>query len=697
MDQQHDSPVTLFYSYAHEDEALRNELEKHLHLLRRSGSITTWHDRQIVPGTDWAHTIDRHLNESSIILLLISADFLASDYCYNIEMQRALERHQRGEACVIPIIIRPVDWQHTSFAHLQCLPRDGKPVTEWGNQDAAFRDIAESLRRTIEHQGFTSGDPVYMEPRNPYKGLRAFTRDDIGDFFGREALIDELATTIEIALTREQNRNQHERLLVVIGPSGSGKSSLVMAGLLSCLRDGGIFDSQEWIYLDPVFPGAHPLEALAVSLAPQFPARGAPSLHEDFTRVSDPKRAKRALHLLACQLVQASQRKVILVVDQFEEVFTLTTSEEERQQFLDLLVTAVTEPRGPVLVILTLRADFYDRPMQYPKLYQLIDAHHIAVLPMEGENLRRVIERPAQLPDVQLTFEGDLVGDLLFEMRGQAGALPLLQFTLDQLFERRSDHCLTLSAYRELGGVKGALSQHAEKTYVALPSEEHCRLARALFVRLIDPGVTEEDTTRRRAMFSEFTLRDTIQTCLLQETIDAFISARLLTANEIAGVTTIEVSHEALIREWPRLAEWIQARRNDILLQRKISEDAAEWEKHGRPVDRLYRGTQLVEAEAWEERNKPSINELAFLQHSAAEVEYQKQAEYTRQAKELNLQRRAARRQRYLFGMMGITAVALIAILVMTVVLQAQILAKLPPTVTNLDDHGPGSLREAIT
>ncbi len=152
MDQQYDNPVTLFYSYAHEDEIFRNELEKHLHLLKRRGLITTWHDRQIVPGTNWVQAIDRYLNESSIILLLISSDFLASDYCYNIEMQRALERHQHGEACVIPIIVRPVDWQHSPFAHLQCLPRDGKPITEWDNQDAAFRDIVEGLRRAIEHQ-----------------------------------------------------------------------------------------------------------------------------------------------------------------------------------------------------------------------------------------------------------------------------------------------------------------------------------------------------------------------------------------------------------------------------------------------------------------------------------------------------------------------------------------------------------------
>src|SRR5262249_28673048 len=161
------------------------------------------------------------------------------------------------------------------------------------------------------------------------------------------------------------------------------------------------------------------------------------------------------------------------------------------------------------------------------------------------------IKGPAALPDVLLSFEGNLVGDLLYEVRGQIGALPLLQFTLDQLFERRKDHLLTQQAYEAIGGVKGALSKHAEETYLALPSEKHRELARTLFLRLIDPGVTEQDTTRRRAMLTEMIFADPEQTRLMQETLDVFVKARLLTTNVNGDTeTTIEVSHEALIREW---------------------------------------------------------------------------------------------------------------------------------------------------
>ncbi len=316
--------------------------------------------------------------------------------------------------------------------------------------------------------------PIRMpleEPRNPYKGLRAFTRDDALDFFGRDGLIEDLAETIEGFLTAEKPSVPASRLLTVIGPSGSGKSSVVMAGLLPGLRRGALPGSQEWVYLDPIVPGKRPLEALTLALAPHLPERSLQSIRHDLEDDS-----ARGLHLLATQLLKRAGCKVVLMIDQFEELFTQALSQQERQRFIDLLVTAVTEPGGPLIALLTLRADFYDRPMHYAQLSQLIEVHQKSVLPMNPHELRAVIEQPAALPDVQLLFEGNLVGDLLFEAEGQAGTLPLLEFTLDQLFQLRDGHWLTRQAYQQIGGVKGALAKHAESTYESLPSEEHRRL-----------------------------------------------------------------------------------------------------------------------------------------------------------------------------------------------------------------------------
>ena len=741
---------SVFYSYAPEDLALRDALDKHLATLRRNGWIESWSDRDIRAGAEWKQEIDIHLRTADIILLLVSSDFLSSEYCYSLEMQEALRRHEAGEAVVIPILLRPVDWHETPFSSLQVLPGEGKSVTSWSNRDEAFEQIAQGIRRVVtalrqwvfiasspldqpfverlsqdlaargvvlwdqghvqlpdalvqdeaihsmirtasavlliaspdapyshlleEHLKlatllkkpmmvvWATGDDwdksvlkgwrkqeavdargeryeaaltelvarlrsrislspfvipasdtqeILFEPRNPYKGLRAFSHNDVRDFFGRATLVDELADVLEASLVREQRGNQNSRLLTVIGPSGSGKSSVVMAGLLPCLQSGKVLHSDEWVYLDPMLPGGHPLEGLAVTLARKLPERSVLSLQKDLESDS-----VRVLHLLASQIAQRLETKVVLLVDQFEELFAPTISEKERQHFIDLLVTAVTEPHGPVIVILTLRADFYHRPMSYPPLSRIMRQHLVHVLPMEIQDLRAVIEQPALLPEVGLSFEGDLVSDLLFEMRGQVGALPLLEFTLEQLFEQRNERLLTLQAYREIGGVKGALLRHAEATYAALSSEEHRRLAHALLLRLIDPGLTEQDTTRRRAALAELSLPDPSQTKMLREVADAFVAARLFTMSEIDGTTTVEVSHEAIIREWVRLGDWMREAREDILLQQSISDDVTEWERHGKPRDRLYRGSQLTEAQAWMKRNIPSQDEVQFLRTS---------------------------------------------------------------------------------
>ncbi len=267
-------------------------------------------------------------------------------------------------------------------------------------------------------------------------------------------MIGEFTDILEEKLIAEKKSNPDARLLVVVGPSGSGKSSVVMAGLLPALQTGSLPGSKQWVYLDPIVPGKYPIQSLTEALWAQLP-----TITPSQIRATLEDDSTRGLHLIAAFLARQQGKKVVLVVDQFEELFTQTTNEHERRRFIDLLMTAITDPQGPVILILTLRADFDDRPMQYPALGKLLEAHRRPVFPMELEDLRAVIEKPAKVPDVQLTFEGDLVGDLLFEVQGQVGALPLLQFTLDQLFQQRSGHLLTLKAYQEIGGVKGALAK----------------------------------------------------------------------------------------------------------------------------------------------------------------------------------------------------------------------------------------------
>ena len=538
-------------------------------------------------------------------------------------------------------------------------------------REPRYRLALDELVACLQEETGSSSPQVSLpvellgEPRNPYKGLRAFTEDDTTDFFGRERLIGELVDGVEERLRSEKSGASPARLLAVIGPSGSGKSSVVMAGLLPRLKLCALPGSGEWIYLESMVPGAHPLEMLALTLAPHFPERSLKSIHEDLEDGS-----ARGLHRLSTHLVKGSEKTVVLFIDQFEEVFNLTTLEDEREHFFALLLAAITERKGPVLVILTLRADFYDQLMSTKVLGRLISQHQLLVWPMEVDELRSAIKGPAALPDVRLVFEGNLVGDLLYEVRGQVGALPLLQFTLDQLFLQREGLTLTIAAYQKIGGVKGALVKHAEATYAALPSQEYRRLARSLFLRLIDPGMSGQDTTRRRASLTELSLSDTKQTVMIQDVADAFITARLLTTNEAAETTTIEVSHEALIREWPRLSDWLREGREDVRIQRVVSQDVVEWERRDKPKDRLYRGSQLKEARGWARRNIPSRKEATFLHASVVQ------------------------RVRFV-----VSTLALILLLVSTAGLALRFFLLLPAdrmVVTNLQDDGVGSLRQII-
>ncbi|HTK10970.1 MAG TPA: protein kinase [Ktedonobacteraceae bacterium] len=477
------------------------------------------------------------------------------------------------------------------------------------------------------------------EPRNPYKGLRSFTMDEASDFFGRGRLIDDLARKVQ-SLVTEQPHRVGNRLLALIGPSGSGKSSTMMAGLLPRLQLDMIPGSKQWVYLGPMRPEQRPGDALTVLLTQQFPNLTPQSIYADLGEES-----ARGLHffaeIMARKVRQADPRArscVVLVIDQFEEIFSPVVSERERQHFFDLLTTAATEPGGPLLVLLTLRADFYGHSMHYPALHSLIEANHMPVTPMNLDDLRAVIEGPAALPDVQVSFEGNLAGDLLFEAQGQAGALPLLEFTLDQLFEMRQGNMLTLPAYKQIGGVKGALVKYAEAVYAQLPNEEYRALTRALFLRLIDPGPTPQDATRRRATLSELALPDEKQSTISAAIADAFVAARLLVVNEQDRERTIEVSHEALIERWPRLFTWLREARSDIILQRTINGDTHTWLRRDRPVDRLYSGSELIEAQAWAKRNYPNQDEAEFLHASTAEQERRENEERIRQQEQIRMQ-----------------------------------------------------------
>ncbi len=464
------TPRQIFLSCLHADETFTARLEADL----QGRGITIWneHHGNTADTPDQENRLRQAIRAVDVVVLVVSSQTYSSHIVR--EHLRIAALYQRRLLYV---------WaEGEDLAALQ--PETGgetAPIDVIDAREPRYKLALDELVARLEEETDASSPvgaglaPALVEeasePRNPYKGLRAFTQDDATDFFGRERLVAELVDSVQERLRSAKSGSPAVRLLAVIGPSGSGKSSVVMAGLLPRLQQNALPGSAEWVYLSPMVPGVYPLETLALTLAPHLPDRSLKSLREDLEDDS-----ARGLHLLATHLVQGSEKKVVLFIDQFEAVFNLTTSEDERERFFALLRTSITERKGPVLVILTFRADFYDRLMTFSELGRLIQQHQLVVWPMEVEELRAAIKGPAALPDVLLTFEGNLVGDLLYDVRGQVGALPLLQFTLDQLFKRRKGHLLTLQAYQEIGGVRGALAQHAEHIYQSLPTQTHQQL-----------------------------------------------------------------------------------------------------------------------------------------------------------------------------------------------------------------------------
>jgi len=395
---------------------------------------------------------------------------------------------------------------------------------------------------------------------NPFKGLRAFREADAAEFCGRGALVDRLVTAIADA-----------PFVVVVGPSGSGKSSLVHAGVVPEFRRRGAL-------VVSMVPGTDPFAELEAAL-------------QRVTTLDDELAVRPRLHApgglvaIATELV-APGGELVLVIDQFEELFTLVTSDATRDRFADLLARAAAGT-GPLRIVATLRADLYDRPLEHLALGPLVSDATFAVTPMSPAELAEAVETPAGMVGVR--FESGLVATIVNDVGTRPGALPLLQFTLTELFELRTNATITAHAYEEIGGIGGALASRAEQLYTDLDEIQRGDV-RALFTQLVMPR-DDADDLRRRASFEELQGID-------RTVIERYRENRLLVTDHhpITREPTIEVAHEALLREWPRLQTWIDDERDTIRQRRSLGHAAAEWAEQGRDESALLRGTRLVAA-----------------------------------------------------------------------------------------------------
>lgn len=461
--------------------------------------------------------------------------------------------------------------------------------------------------------------PTLPDEACPYLGLDAFHEADADRFFGRHRIVAEMLQRIE-----------RLPMLVVLGPSGSGKSSLVRAGLLPALKRGAISGSEHWHYCQPIVPGSDPIMALARASRPAEASTGAWRRQHFAKPPNDHRMLKNALASL-------TDHPSVLLIDQFEELFTLCNDDVMRQTFITNLMHFVQAGHPPNLLIITMRSDFELFLSRLGTFHRLFQATRMNVPPLEASELREAIEQPAE--QVGLKFEKGVVDDLVRNLLGQPAALPLLQFSLLKLWEQRAGNRVTMASYRRIGGGLKALAISADNFYNRLMPEEQVTVRRIL-LRMARPGDGLEVTNRRIRQRDLVFVREDPER--VHRVLEKLIAARLVhrTGGDVNDEDDVQlqIAHEALIRNWPRLFEWIERERMVLRQRQRLSSAAEEWDRLGRESAALLRGSMLATVL----QDSAQIGELNRLEREyisasvlADDAERQQKAQIERQQREL--------------------------------------------------------------
>ncbi len=510
--------------------------------------------------------------------------------------------------------------------------------------ETQYATMAEFVGAFME----ASGDGVATVTQishNPYKGLRAFNETDRTDFYGREDLVTALIPRLG---------GPDPSCVALVGASGIGKSSVLNAGLIPALRDGALVGSEHW-HIVKMHPGSHPYGELADALR-QTAANTNPEMLGHLTW-GDAGIAE-AIGSSSPDMTT----ETLLVIDQFEELFTLVRDESVRASFITDLVDAAADPDVHLRLVLALRADYYDRPLEYPKLADLLSGCTVTMVPMTASELERAISEPAI--GVGAELDPGLGGRIAAEVKGQPGMLPLVQYAMTDLFDRRDGIRITTRDYEASGGVRGPLRTRPEAIYRDLSAEGQ-QAARQVFLHLVALG-EDGQGSRRRVSRSDLTSIVGYEHSV-RFVIDAFGDARLLSFDRhpVTRTPTVEIAHDALLREWSRLRGWIDDHRSDVRLHQRLADATADWMSSDRDPEFLLVGGLLHRLSGWSKGTDLALSDVEhlYLEESIAVSDAEEREETERTQHEHELEHRSRRRLRLLAVVWTLTAlVAVLAI-----------------------------------
>ncbi len=576
----------VFLSYHWRDHSVVEALALRL----RDAGLNVFLDRwYLTPGTHWLQALESALARCGAVAVCTGSEmgpWQQREAYSALERQVAADR-QGQRFPVIPVLLPG------SEAPLGFLSQNTWVDLRDGLDDPLRLTIlAKAIRGEAPGPELQASIEQVTAAVCPYRGLLYFREEDSPFFFGREA---PTASLIE-AVNRQE-------FVAVVGASGSGKSSLVRAGLVPALRRQR---DVNWEIVT-LFPGDRPLYNLAAALLPLLePDIGEVAALLEIKRLAQALRDGNILLRDVVQralLKQPGTQRLLLVVDQWEELFTLNEDVDDRQRFIDGLLEATRN--SPLSAVLTLRGDFFGRAVtSHRQLADRLQGAQVNLGPMQEGELRQAVVEPAKR--LGLEFEPNLVELILEQALGEPGHLPLLEFVLRGLWEKRQGRLMHRAAYDAMGQLEGAIAARAEALFDSLtrndPQAE--QRIRSIVLRLVRPGEGEQDT-RRRAALTDF---DAPAVKLIRRLADD----RLLvsSAPSTTEAPKVEVAHEALILHWARLREWVRADRDFMAWRQRTGDQAQEWDRLGRTADLALRGLPLAQARAWLNRRRADLSDL---------------------------------------------------------------------------------------
>ncbi len=477
-------------------------------------------------------------------------------------------------------------------------------IDYWENQ--LFHEGIDPPEETLLAEFDPDLQPEIPDDKCPYIGLDSFQDTDGFRFYGRDGLIQELLNQVLV-----------NRLIATVGPSGSGKSSVVMAGLIPKLKEGALPGSDTWHYYQPIVPGSAPLAHLANLLRPKE------SEDVPLWTIDTIEMLREDTHHLAKMVSEFNDTPAVLVIDQFEETFTLCHDEDEREAFLENILNLVQTRELRHMVILTMRIDYESHLNRVPLFQAIFQQGEIRVTGMNAAELRDAIEKPAQ--SVGLKFDDELIDTIIREILGEPAALPLLQFALLKLWDNRERNRITWEAYRRVGGVMKALENTAEEIYDAMLPEEQIATKR-IMMRLVKPSQGLEVTRariNRRSLYQSGEATDRIDR-VLEKWIDAHLVH--VVRGETKEDDQLEVAHEALVRNWPRLVDWLDEERVLLRHRQRLTTQAEHWAENNREPELLLRGSALIEVQGYKDLNpiEHEFIDASYAEQDREELEKEK-------------------------------------------------------------------------